>query len=170
MKAKDIKQGAEYFSCAVRDWEANTYTGMSHGAVARVRVVDPVPGPWTTEKGGTLVKRAGYGYRTRNGVLVDLLNHETGEVVRRSVVTTASLRGPWKETWETVQDNARKAREAREARNAEHAAGLKRVEDALSALGSLADFHTGAYVQDANRAVVSVFVLERIIARLREGR
>ena len=168
MKAKDLELNGEYLSNPAKGWESETFTGTGYRQVRRVRVLDVIPGSWVRDdKDHTWKRGSSYSYRTSQGVLVALLDAETGEFTgRNDVVSTASIRGPWESTWKQVQETARVEREAREAARDQMRKDCARVESALARLGELAGFHGGAYRYNDQKAIVSVEILELLVKRM----
>lgn len=173
MKAKDLVLNAEYLACSAKNWESSTYLGTGYGSTRRVRVLDVIPGSWVyRDAEGTYVRGSEHSYRTSTGVLTAVLDPATGEYAgKHAIIPTASIRGLWESTWASVQENDRRSREVRDADNAAHRASLERTQDAVFRIRHLADVLGGMCVSAVrpSEAVVSVEVLERIIARL-EGK
>lgn len=167
MKSKDLQVNGEYLSCRTQDWESNTYTGSSHGGVQRIRVIEG-PGTWELGRDGSYARVNSGGYRAIRGMLVAVLDPDTGDFKHNTIVAPAHIRGPWEPTWRSVRDNrarlqvqARKAREATEAARA-------RVYRAVARIGAVRGSEAGMYAYDDARVLVDVETLEWVAAALEQ--
>jgi hypothetical protein len=129
MKVKDLKTGAEYLVNRSQNWTDSTYSSDTlrvryQGSIVAHWKRDKVNGGWIPQKYASTSSVFGY---TTHGVLVEILDHVTGEVKEQGVVSLASIRGAWEPTWKMVQENrARRDAERKAAEDARNA-GRNRV-------------------------------------------
>lgn len=116
MKKSEIAVNGEYFQDRYQDW------GQQEWNCARVRVVSTEVGNWKWDyTANKYIKVVNSSYHTIHGVRVVQLDKKTGEPMhggQEKVVTMASLRGRWEETY---AERSRKWAEKKAAQQAAHA-------------------------------------------------
>ena len=107
MKAKDIKVNGEYLVNSSHDWNTQSFNSGTGWGSHRVRVLDATVSYWTYSTKTHQYEKTSYGFRARKGILVQVVDPETGVDVPEGsmVVTLASVRGSWAETSEQVRKN-----------------------------------------------------------------
>lgn len=135
MKSSEIKVGMELLQARGNDWDDKPWN------CSRVKVLNTKVAHWyRNSKTGNQWQDNGYksdysgwggtSRRTTYGVIVQLLDKETGAVQGEKIVTLASLRGEWEPTWKAVKERREKAEKLRLDTAAAH---KKRTQEADSA-------------------------------------
>lgn len=165
MKQKDLVIGAEYLTNSSTDWRDSRWSER------RVRIVDTEVA-WRYWRKGVLCK-SDYKPSTMfngatKGVLVDVLNTETGLIMERRAVTLMHIRGEWAQTYAHVEAHQQAKNKAR----AEASTAAKAISDKIGTVVAKARIAFGlteymvrkAHMSD--KIEVSVDVFAKMVAEL----
>lgn len=133
MKITEIEVGKVYFSSTSRDWQ---YAGWG---VNKVRVLIAKHTTWEWNKTTKAYEETKYGsYRSKKGVLVQVLTGKDDAVAETTVIPLGSIKGLWNVVNPVVENNRAERQKAEDAYAEKLSTGYKAVEDNYQKAKSLA--------------------------------